>query len=340
MSRILLTGMTSSHTSDVTNKRSLGYAGVINSVLVSAGHDVAWADPEITWDEAYFDAYDAVVCGLSPLTSLTANRVYGALNAIDALYDSNRLTLFIDAPEPSLIATSLRSVYTKPENLTKELYIKRKHFADAAEPENSKRLHSAVQRLIEDEWPITMYPGLPWKAASFMASMPFGLENRLLSMNLDGCLVDRVSEDNMERESHWVADSASSPWVSGVAQGLVRTVNPLVSGITKTDILVRTQLLQSSGVLISPHKRSGTWWTPLYAHAMNTSTPIATEWRESSNIGPAWNLLASQIEAMSPADRKVVSTEQRDEYIDHIMTAEQATLLLETEVLRGARKDT
>jgi hypothetical protein len=339
MSRILLTGMTSSHTSDLTNKRSLGYAGILYGVLTDAGHNVLWDNPEIGWDDNYLDTFDSVLCGISPLGSLTANRVYGALNVIDAMYDSHKLTLFFDAPEPSLIATSLRSVYTKPENLTKDLYSKRKFFNEATEPEHAARLYSAVQRLVEDQWPITLYPDLPWKQADFMPSMPSGLQDRLLGMNLDAHILERDSDDSLDRSNHWVTDSVSSPWVSKTAQGLIRTITPLVSGISKTDDIVRAQLLGSSGALVSPYKRSGTWWTPLYAHAMNTTTPVATEWRESSNIGPAWNLLASQIEAMSPAERNEVARVQRGSYLDNIMTAGQSSLLLETEILRGSLKE-
>ena len=108
MSKILITGMSASHASDKTNLRSLSFAGVIKLVLEQQGHEVVQVNPEVSWNLKDLEQYDSVLVGLSPITSLSANHVYGALSVIDVLLDSPKLRLFIDAPEPGKITARAR----------------------------------------------------------------------------------------------------------------------------------------------------------------------------------------------------------------------------------------
>ena len=110
MSKILITGMSASHASHSANSRSISFAGVLKTVLTLQGHEVTQLDPEVSWNTKDFEEYDSVLVGLSPLTSLSANRVYGALSVIDVLLDTDKLVFFLDAPEPNRITSSLRAI--------------------------------------------------------------------------------------------------------------------------------------------------------------------------------------------------------------------------------------
>ena len=151
MSKILITGMSAPHASAEANKRSLSFAGLICNVLSQMGHEVVQDDPDISWNINDLDQYDLVLIGLSPLTSLSANRVYGALNLIDLLQESSKLRFFIDAPEPTRITASLRAIVKTPDNLTKPFYSYRKGFMYATVPGMASNLLAVVNRLLNDE---------------------------------------------------------------------------------------------------------------------------------------------------------------------------------------------
>ena len=135
MSKILITGMTSSHTSENANMRSLSFAGVLNHVLTVNGHEVIQDQPSVSWNLNDLAEYDAVLVGISPITSLSSNYAYGALSVIDVLLDDPRLKLFIDSPEPTRITSSLRAISKTPDNITKPFYSYRKGFSQDVVPQ-------------------------------------------------------------------------------------------------------------------------------------------------------------------------------------------------------------
>lgn len=325
MTNILITGMTSGHTSHTTNSRCIGYAGLMQKALEAGGHTVTLANPSVAWDSDYFDAYDAVVVGLAPLGSLGSNRAYGALSAVETLFGSSKLKLFIDAPEPALIGSSIRSAYANPSSLYKSIFSRRVDFEVAQQPGNERRINRAVELLAEEIWPTTLYPKLPWQGSSWKLSLPFGAVDSLTGVNLDShILLPSMITNKTGRHELWSADSSKSTWTSKVARGLVSPVVPLTGGISRSDSTIKIQLRQGSGVLISPYKRGGTWWTPTFAHAMATTTPIATD-ETSILIGDSWGHLAAGIEAMTPDERQDLAVAQRADYLRTILSADDAT---------------
>lgn len=329
MSNILITGMSAAHTSQNANSRSIAYAGVIQRVLESAGHSVTMVEPDMLWTREYLERYDVVLAGISPITSLSANHAYGALHAIDLMWDSDKLVLFIDAPRPSQITASLRSVVTTRSNLVKPFYSARKGYAAATLPENEGRLHLICEKLLEDYWPKAIYPSLPWRAVgSVMDELPLQGASSLYGINLDAFLISDMPPAVHERSSFWVADNATSTWTKKLAPTLANPIIPMKLNKGWTDAQVQQQMSISLGALIEPH-RDGTWWSYRYVQAMNTGTPIATEWRESGHIGYAWEMLASGIESMDPDYRLDLSWNQTGEYLQKIPNKQQGLADLE-----------
>jgi hypothetical protein len=337
MSKILITGMSASHMSQTSMNKSLGFAGAISKVLESAKHDVLISPPDITWKKEYLDNFDAVLVGVSPITSLSANKAYGALHVIDLLWGSEKLNLFIDAPHPALITASLRSLDAKPENLVKPFYAYRAGYKVVSDKEQNKRYVSIVRRFLTDAWPATLYPSLPWRNGdSVAATLPETAHARLSGINLDSYLIADAPPTEVERVLRWAADYPESPWSRKTLGTLHYPAVMMKSHKGWSDSMVEDNIAHSIGSLISPH-RDGTWWTYRYIQSMNTGTPIATQWRESAAIGGSWSVLASAIESMNPNERRDISWNQTSEYMRSIPTRDEAKVSLEGMINLGTK---
>lgn len=335
MSTILLTGMTASQASPSANSKSRQFAHSLYSALTSAGHTVNWTDPEITWQSQDLEQkYDAVLIGVAPLTSLAANRTYGALSLISTAFNSAKTCFFIDAPEPAQIIDSLESVARGKSNLFKPFYSYRKHYNEVLNSTHRARIDTAIHLLSSQRWPLTLYPKLPWeqKPLSLNAEqtgLPFGI-------NLDAFAVMKNRPFVSERENVWAIDSYRTKWALSVAKGLVYPTTPMRQSKGSTDSDVNEIMDAALGSIISPQKSGGTWWTNRYPQALNALSPIATEWRESSHIGDAWNYLPAAIEGLSAKERLDLSHTQKEQYLAAVNTTDSA--LYELESLLGLKR--
>ena len=330
MSRILITGMSASQASLNANRRSLSFAGVIHDFLTESGHDVVMCDPRVSWSLEDVEEYSAVIVGVSPITSLSANKAYGALNLIDLLWEDPRLRLLVDAPHPAQISASLRSVSTKPGNLTKPFYAYRQGYQLAANKTVSTRLLGAVERLLNDTWPETIYPSLPWRD-SFLVSdeLPAGARSGLSGINLDSFLVaESAPKGDIEKIAKWAADNTTSTWTKKVQKTLALPVSPMRHTKGEDDRQVSSQILRSVGSLISPH-RDGTWWTYRYIQSLNAGVPVATDWKESQHIGNSWSVLPATIEHLSDGARRDLAWDQLQDYMSAIPRRENVRKTLE-----------
>lgn len=338
MSNILITGMSSPHTSMSANMRSLSFAGCLSLVLTQQGHAVTQIDPEVMWKKEDLDNYDTVLVGLSPLTSLSANKVYGALNVISILKDSDKLRLFIDAPEPAKITASLRAIIKTPANFTKPFYSNRKGYDVASQVAVKKRLLKVVNDLLTGEWPVTLYPSLPWGSIDKIATqLPDSVGNSLQEINLDSYFIEQpISVD--ERRDKWVVEAYSTKWVDSTIAMLENPTVPMKWNKGWTDTQVHSQIAGAMGAIISPYK-GGTWWSYRLIQCLNSLTPVATDWKESRLLGEPWSHLASYIESASPEERLALAQGQRDTYIDSIPSKRDAAVTLSDALGLYARKE-
>ena len=298
-------------------------------MLEQQGHDVVQMDPEVTWNADDLKEYDVVLVGVSPLTSLSANRVYGALNVINVLLKSDKLRLFIDAPEPTRITTSLRAMMKTPGNMTKPFYSYRKGFAHASKPEVTESLLDLVEFLLSEAWPITLYPSLPWQdKTSVTSQLPEGAQNSLVGINLDSYLLSNQDALEVERRDKWVVDSFSTAWIKSTISTLENPTVPMKWNKGWTDDQVFDQITRGIGALVTPHLVGGTWWSYRMIQCMNACTPIATEWKESGSLGDEWMYLASRIESLSTEERVALAAKQRELYANAVPSRRDAAVHL------------
>jgi hypothetical protein len=337
MSKILLTGMTAPQASENANARSLGFVGILNAVLSDAGHEVTWISPSVHMTKESLEQFDCVVVGVTPVTSVGASRAYGALSIIDHMWGNNKLVLLIDGPNSSQIDPSLKTVLSNPASLTKSFFSNRKEYSTVlADLAISGRLHSAINHLINDEWPTTIYSALPWSVSEDVKLAPNAKKN-LVPVNLDSYLIydNQVAVD---RRQKWVVDNPGTPWSVAALKTLLLPNSLMRWNKGWDDDQVMDQFTRSIGALITSHKKDGTWWSYRYIQALNSNTPVATEWKFSSRIGVEWSTLPAAIESMSQMKRDLLASAQRDRYVANIPAKDTALKNLET-VLNISRKE-
>lgn len=329
--------MTAPQASENANARNLGFVGVLNAVLSDAGHEVTWISPSVHMTKESLNQFDSVIVGVTPITSIGASRAYGALSLIDHLWGDSKLTLLIDAPSSSQIEPSFRSVVTNPASLTKSFFSNRKEYSTVlADLSISARLHSAVSHLLNEEWPTTIYSSLPWSAQEDV-KLPTNAKKNLVAVNLDSHLIQE-NPVAVDRRQKWIVDAPSTPWSSAVLKTLELPNSLMKWNKGWDDNQVMDQFTRSIGALITSHKKDGTWWTYRYVQALNSNTPVATDWKFSSRIGAAWSFLASAIESMSQQKRDLLAIAQREEYLANIPGKQTALNILET-TLKISRKE-
>lgn len=330
MAKIYLTGMTAPQASPSANIKNFAFAGVLNKVLLSRGHEVTWGDPNLEATDGFFESYDLVLVGIGPVTSLSANRVYGALSIIGLLWGSDKLRLFLDAPGLSQIGASLRSIESNPTNLLKEFYSYRKGYKEVvSNVALSARISAAAHNLAVDTWPTTLYPSLPWKSDEEASKKLIkNAADALVGINLDSHLVEENPE-LVEKLDKWVVDSMSLRDTKKLVDTLGFPVTPMKWNKGVGDSEVKDQIARSVGAIIAPNKGDGSWWTYRYIQALNTLTPIYTSWTETSPLGPSWTTLAHSIEDLSVDQRLKLSISQRIEYLNSVPSKEQSAKSLE-----------
>ena len=331
MSKIYLTGMTSPQASRSYNSKCLSFAGVVAKVLEAAGHELTWEDPKVSISKEELETYDSVIVGIAPITSLSANRIYGALNIVNLMWGSPKLRLLIDAPGVSQIQVSLKAIASNPDQITKQFYSKKKGYSEVLSSNALKgRILDAIDSLLHTVWPDTIAPKTPWKdLTASQLKLPEGAFGKFNQINLDSHLVENVSVSE-NRHEKWVYDQEDTPWIKRTTATLSAPCSPMRINKGRSDADVAEQMGRAIGSLITPYKAEGAWWTYRYAQSLNTGTPVATAWEESRVLGPEWALLAAGIESMSPDKRHLVALAQRESYLRHISTKEESTSALET----------
>ena len=317
MAKIFLTGMTAPQTSEKVNKNSKTFSSILHEVLTSAGHDVTWSAPSVTATKTDLEYFDSVIVGLAPVGSLTSHKIYGALNIIDLAKKSGKLTLFLDLPNASLITSSIKSVVNNPKSFTKSFFSKRKEYDFVvADPEVEARLFDVLKSLNDEEWPTTIYPSLPWSDKNQIKLSSFAKKN-LHGVNLDSFYITELPNLNQTRIEKWSVDIYND-WSNKAIKTLSLPTVPMKWSRGLSDNEVLDQISRSIGAIITTDKRNGTWWNYRYVQALNSNTPIATDWRESQALGAPWAVLASAIDTMPQDNRNLLARAQKEIYTANV----------------------
>ena len=326
--------MTAAQASPSANSRNLQFAGVLHKVLTGLGHEVTWADPDLSYNKESLSSFDSVLVGISPISSLGANRVYGALNLINLLWGSDKLTLFVDAPSTYQIVASLKSADSNPTSLLKEFYSYRKGYKDVlSDISLSSNISSAVVKLTHEQWPTTIYPKLPWKSNNEVrATSPHNMYSNFIGLNFDEILLSDSAE-LIDNRTKWVVDSYSHKETKKLVETLSFPTSLMKWNKGVTDAQVLDQLSRSLGAIVSTHRGDGSWWSYRYVQSFNAKTPVYTDWKETSALGDAWNFLASAIENLNASERNALSEKQKEAYFNALNSFKTETNKLE-EILK------
>lgn len=324
--KILLTGMASGHTSEKVHKNNQGFFGVLHTALCALGHEVIWQASSVAWTKQDLESYDKIFVGVVPPTALSANKAYGALSVIDIMWNSPKLRLVIDQPQHWLLEASLNSVLKTPKSLVKPFYFRRSEYSLASKPETLTRLVRACGRLKSDAWPITIYPGLPWKSDESVSTyLPAGADGSLIGMNFDKVHNLNNSTDIFKPEYYWTTNDAYTRWTTSVGYQLEHEVINAKESKRDDDAAIYERISESRGFALAPQERhGGTWWSPMIMMALNSQTPIVTEWRETMEFSKNWSQLAQNIEHMQPDERYHLAHAQKQDYLGAIPTREEA----------------
>lgn len=322
--KILFTGMSSHHTKpskNVTFFRTL-------SERVSTFASIEWKNPSVTWDKDYLDQYDYVVVGLTPPTSPSANKVYGAMHIIDILYESPKLVMVLDYPQLWQYKHSFNSIDSNVLSIFSNFYSKRKEFSLARELA-VETIKSANNKLLTKKWPITIYPSLPWSnSRNIDKLLGFSAQESLVPINLDSFL---LTEEYATKHvgDIWKCDQTKSPWVSKLSKLLTIPVKSLTASKKPSDSVALDSMQDSFAFLMAPQERGvGIWWSYRLIQALNSGTLVLSDWKETHVLGPEWGLLGYDIENQSPDDIISIAKLQKDSYRKNILTKADSDALL------------
>lgn len=308
---VLVTGSTSAQVNPKAHRNAANFTGLLVRALAEQDYNVRWCDPSMSWTATeLLDSYEHVVVGLAPVTSMSANRIYGALSVIGHMLENapQKLSVVLDAPEPQRIGASFRAIIEHPENLCKPFYSYRKEYPLAVA--QTTRLLAVVTRLHTQAWPRTVVPGLPWHQGSHVASqLPYAVK-KLVYMNLDAALIDsyRSQVASGRRHGYWLSEADTQRVLRYPVKQIARR------GGDGWDRGVLRDMCLALGFLDTA-KRFGTWWTPRFAQALASETPVCSDWKETKVIGNYWSFMPSQVEDIKAEDRLSLARGQATQYL-------------------------
>ena len=333
MANVLVTGMTSPQSSKRLNCKSVSFTGAISSILEEYGHTVDWLNPSVLLTIDDLEKYDSIVLGIAPVLSITANKAYGVLSMINLLQNDDRLTLLIDAPEPSKISANLRAVEKESGKLFTPFNAMRKQYEHVILNDKARAsVIGGTTFLANRVWPTTIYPHMPWLVSKKIEEkLPPSAEDSLVDICVDSHYIAegsaKIPRDKIRR---WSVDTDTTKWSKSTMSSLSLPCSPMKHKRSANDFDVSNFIGKSIGSLLSPANDGLVWWNHRWVQSLNAATPIASEWRTTSTIGSAWSHLAAGIEEMSYIDMYELSVTQKEEFIAAIPSRDTVKQKLET----------
>lgn len=309
--KVLFTGMSSSHCKPGKNET------FFKTLARAYGEfsEVVWSEPKLSWTRSDLETFDEVVFGFSPPTSIGANYLYGAINVLNLLYESPKLKLVVDSQQIWQYKNSINSYKRDPDQIFGSFYAGRKNYNEARSGKIRNSAEALAEKLASIAWPKTLTPALPWSSSDDITrKLSFISSDSVVPVNLDALLLTRETPQ-IGRTNQWAADNVISKWVTSLEKTLRFPVISVKDGPKPRDVEAEQRINLSMGLIIAPQDRNtGTWWSYRLIQGLNTTTPIVTQWQESSAIGAEWSLLGYQIEDMQPYERQHVAFQQRRLY--------------------------
>lgn len=315
--KILITGCTSQQASKKHAERTPTFASLLQKRFQEAGVEAHHQSPSISWTEKDLSEYDLVVVGVTPPTSLAANRAYPAFIAAETARKTGNLALMIDSPE-SFKMTSALTTWKNPEQTFKSFYDRRKNYLDVVEDKNLQaKVHSFVEFLSEEKWPTTFYPTFPWSDGLF-ASKINGLEpEATLGVSVDSYLIFQQQQPKnfYSNDSYWTSDAINTEFSKTVANTLSYPVLPTKRDVWQSQPDTLERIRSSVGTIVSTYRFSESWWSPALAQSLSQGVPVVHDWRRTNYLGQEWGHLATSIESMEDFERDELAYSQKQLYL-------------------------
>jgi hypothetical protein len=319
--KILFTGMASSHCLPIGN---ISFFSTISKAVESSS-EVTWATPKISWTKDYLDSFDLIFFGFIPPTALSANKIYGAMHVLGLMFESPKLRLVVDGQQVWQYKNSIEMVKRDVSKLFSSFYSKRAEYSSAKNPSNREYIDLASKYFSSEIWPITYYPKLPWTSHErAVASLGFGTKEKFVGLSLDPLLINPEPYSMSTRGEFWSVDNHKSMWLKKLEPSITRPVYPLKPGRLLTDKEAVASMRESLGLIIAPQDRGvGSWWSYRYIQALNSNTPVATNWIDAAGYSESWSHLAYQIEDMDYTQRLSVAKNQLESYQASLQSKKQ-----------------
>jgi hypothetical protein len=319
--KILITGSTPSQCSLKTSKRVPTFAGLIAENLSSSKVQIEFSLPQLGWEDDYLKSFDAILVGVSPITSVAANSVYPALHTAYRAEKMGKLFLFIDAPEPHKIKASLASFEKGNVDLFKPFHQGRRDYDKVSEdPKIMRQIEVFCQRLQSSKWPTTLYPWMPWvPPEQVQRHLPNIPEGGVHGVSVDSYLMKKpyIEKSLVPRESdYWVYDNNKTKWSRRSQESLRFPAIPMKEGRFSSSQESSQRLSGALGSLVTPYRSDEMWWTPLPALSLNLGVPVVSDWRVTKTLGGSWNYLPAAVEDMTNAERFGLALSQRSSYME------------------------
>lgn len=306
---------------------NVSFFSILDSVF-SKYAEVTWASPSLSWKKEDLEKYDHIIFGFLPPTSLSANKLYGALNVLGLMFDSPKLKLVVDSPQIWQYKNSIAASIKDPSILFGNFYVKREGYQTVSK--NPSLIDKAIAHMMVTDWPTILYPSLPWNSDEKVTSLlDFGKNKHVIGLNFDSLLVS-PGMPRIGRKDYWAVENIKSSWLESINKTTIFPKESTKPG-KKTDDATALQIIQDSvGLILPPQERNAaTWWNYRIIQALNTSTPIATNWADTQTFSDSWALLPYQIEDMSPAQRQQLASTQRGVYLEALPSRDELAYAVE-----------
>lgn len=324
MSKVLITGATSSQCSEAAQKRSTRFAGLLSTAINSSGDQSFIAPPTVLVTPRDIEQYDSVIVGLAPMSSLSSNHIYGALYTLGLALDAGNGKILFDAPDPQSVFKSFKSVIANPSLLVKEIYAPRSGYNEVVHDDKVRNKIIETIELISNEGVPTIIPSVPYFQAT---RKDYGIPDStihsdLITLNFDLMRVPKTGI-SLDSAKCWSSESINSKWSKTIEKTLSKTVLPLKRSAYDSEFEYVDRLRNSIGFLLNTHRNDLPWWSPNILLALSNGVPVFSDWRHTGILGDCWGDLPSNSEMYSPNERLSLSLMQLDSYQQNIPNWEE-----------------
>lgn len=318
MTKILVTGMTSTHCNPARADKEVTVASLIATALRELGFEVEHRNPDFTED---LSGFDHVFCGVSAPHAVGANRIYGALGVILRGMADNKVTLFVDDADVPKIGGGLRTMVNNPERFTKQFFQYRPQWELACEPMWREWLFSGVKILNENAWPTTLLPLFPWAdLAPWQRKLP-NAAHALVPVDFTKFITDFGFSLPGERMHTWVSEAPhDSRWYRTVRPVFpVQRYGSVKRGFDRRpdDKELVERYTHVWGVIDEPTQDG--WWTSRIGYAAQARSLYVTKWQAVERLGEAYGVLADVAAGWDQDSRSAWAAVQA-ESLDNVST--------------------